>query len=254
MHPWGCGMFSGDVVESLNYLLKDHFCALRRGEEGKALQRNTTRASSHKRQKISSSPRRCLDGNVQMLIRCVSSCCMSSSHRLDRHVLGHVHVCCTPDAERVQVLCKWFATCASGLLHCATANCTLRSHLSFRSGFAWATMDPQLQQLEQLLQLLQASGRGSVGASCRRVQESGSGSQGSGSQASPSGGFTTPKKPQVDEQASNSTIEQTSPPPLQPHFPCKSELLVHHICHMDNPLADYSLEWRCLRDVTPKYL
>ena len=24
LHPWGCGMFSGDIVESLNYLFKDH--------------------------------------------------------------------------------------------------------------------------------------------------------------------------------------------------------------------------------------
>ena len=55
-------------------------------------------------------------------------------------MFGHVHVCRTPDAERVQVLCKWCATCASGLLHCATARCTLSSHISFRSGCAWATV------------------------------------------------------------------------------------------------------------------
>ena len=29
---------------------------------------------------------------------------------------------------------------------------------------------------------------------------------------------------------------------------------MHHNCHMDPPLADDSLEWRRLRDVTPKYL
>ena len=29
---------------------------------------------------------------------------------------------------------------------------------------------------------------------------------------------------------------------------------MHHSCHMDAPLADDSLEWRWLRDVTPKYL
>ena len=184
---------------------------------------------------------------------------MSSSNRLDRNVFGHVHVCRTPDAEQVQVLCKWWAMCASGLLHCATARCTLSSHICFRSGCAWATMDPQLQQLQHLLQLLQASGSrsgsaASSGAPSRPVQASGSGSQGSGSQASTSSGLTTPKKPQIDEQASNSPTEQTTPPRLQSHFPCKSELLVHHSCHMDAPLADDSLEWRWLRDVTPKYL
>ena len=169
-------------------------------------------------------------------------------------MLRHVHVCCTPDVERVQVLCKWCAMCASGSLHCATAICRLRSHLSFRSGCAWATMDPQLQQLQQPLQLLQASGSGSAGASSRPVQASESGSQGSASQASTSSGFTTPKKPQVDEQPSNPPTKQTTPPRLQPHFLCKSELLVHHSCHMDAPLADDNSEWRWLRDVTPKYL
>ena len=174
-------------------------------------------------------------------------------------MFGHVHVCRTPDAERVQVLCKWCATCASGLLHCATARCTLSSHLSFRSGCAWATMDPKLQQLQQLLQLLQASGSGSGngasgGASSSPVQASWRGSQGSGSQASTSSGLTTPKKPQKNEQASTSPTEQTTPPRLQSPFPCKSELLVHHSCHMDTPLADDSLEWRWLRDVTSKYL
>ena len=194
-----------------------------------------------------------------MLMRCVSSCCMSSGNRLDRNVFGHVHVCRTPDAERVQPLCKWCATCASGLLHCATARCTLYSHISFRSGCAWATMDPQLQQLQQLLQLLQAgwSGSGSgasSGAPSRPVQASGSGSQGSRSQASTSSRLTTPKRPQIDEQASSSPTELTTLPPLQSHFPCKSELLVQHSCQMDAPLADDSLEWRWLRDVTPKYL
>ena len=71
---------------------------------------------------------------------------------------------------------------------------------------------------------------------------------------STSRGLTTPKKPQVDEQASNSPTEQTTPPQLQSHFPCKSELLLHHSCHMDAPLADDSLEWRSLRDIMPKYL
>ena len=173
---------------------------------------------------------------------------MSSSNRFDRNVFGHVHVCRTPDAERVQVLCKWCAMCASGPLHCAIASCTLCSHLSFRSGCAWATMDPQLQQLQQLSQLLKASGsRCGSGASSGPVQSSGSGSQGSGSQASTGSYLTTPKKPQVDEQASKSPSEQTTPSRLQPHFPCKRELLVHHSCHMDSPSADDSLEWRGLR-------
>ena len=52
-------------------------------------------------------------------------------------MFGHVHVCRTLDAERVQVLCKWCALCASGLLHCATACCTLSSQISFCSGCAW---------------------------------------------------------------------------------------------------------------------
>ena len=133
------------------------------------------------------------------------------------------------------------ATCASGLLHCATTSCTIGSHLSFCSGCARATMDQQLQQLQQLLQLLQASGSGTAGASSRPVQASGSGSQ-----ASSSSGVTTPEKPQVNEQPSNQPTEQPSPPRLQPHFPCKSELLVHHSCHIDSLLADDSLEWRWL--------
>ena len=139
-------MFSDDIVESLNTSSRTISCGLRLGEEGKALQQKATRASLHKRYNVSSSPRKCLNGNVQMLISFVSSCCMSSSNQLDRNVFGHVHVCHTPDAERVQILCKWCATCASWLLHCATARCTLSSDLSFRSGCAWATMDPQLQQ------------------------------------------------------------------------------------------------------------
>ena len=141
------------------------------------------------------------------------------------------------------------AACASGLLHYATRSCTIRSDLSFCSGCAWATMDQQLQQLQHLLQLLQASGSRTAGASSRPVQTSGSGSQ-----ASSSSGVTTPEKPQVNEQPSNQPTEQPSPPRLQPHFPCKSELLVHHSCHIDSPLADDSLEWRWLRDVTPEYL
>ena len=170
-------------------------------------------------------------------------------------MFGHVHVCRTLDAERVQVFCKWCATCASGLLHCATASCTLCSHLSLRSGCAWVTMDPQLQQLEQLLQLLQASRSRSVsGASSRPVQASWSRSQGSGSQAATSCGLTRPKNRQVDEQASNSRTDQTTAHRLHSYFQSKSELLVHHSCHMDAPLADYSLKWRWLHDVTPKYL
>ena len=164
-------------------------------------------------------------------------------------MFGHVHVCRTLYAKRVQVLCKWCATCASGLLHSATTSCKIRSHLSFLSGCAWATMHPQLQQLGQLLQLLRARGSGSAGASSRSSQASWSGSQ-----ASTSSGFTKPKEPQVDEQPSNPPTEQPSPPRLQPRFPCKSELLVHHSCHMDAPLADESLEWPWLCDVTPKYL
>ena len=32
LHPWGSGMFSGNIVESLNYLFKDHFlCSSARG-------------------------------------------------------------------------------------------------------------------------------------------------------------------------------------------------------------------------------
>ena len=93
-----------------------------------------------------------------------------------------------------------------------------------------------------------------VELSSRPVQASGSGSQGRGSQASTSSGLTTQKKPQVDEPGSNSLTEQTTPPRLQSHFPYKNELLVHHSCHMDAPLADDSLGWRWLRDVTPKYL
>ena len=151
-------------------------------------------------------------------------------------------------AERVQVLCKWCATCASGLLHCATTSCTPGSHLSFCSGCACTTMDQQFQQLQQLLQLRPASGSGSAGGSSRPLQASGSGSQ-----ASSSGEVTKPKKPQVDEQPSNQPTEQPILPRLQPHFPCKSELLVHHSSHMDAPLADDSLEWRWLRDVIPKY-
>ena len=32
LHPWGCGMFCGDIVESLNYIFKNHFlCSSARG-------------------------------------------------------------------------------------------------------------------------------------------------------------------------------------------------------------------------------
>ena len=77
---------------------------------------------------------------------------------------------------------------------------------------------------------------------------------GSGNQASSSSRVTTPKKPQVDEHPSNQPTEQPRLRRLQPHFPCKSELLVHHNCHMYAPLTDDSLEWRWLREVTRKYL
>ena len=140
-----------------------------------------------------------------MLIRCVCSCGMSSSRRLAHNVFRPLHVCSTPFAERVQVLCKWCATCASGLLHCAATSCTLRSNLPFRSGCAWRTMDPQLQQLLQLLQRLQASGSRSAGVSSRPPKASGSGNQ-----EPTSSGFTTPKKTQVDQQQSN---HQLSNPP-----------------------------------------
>ena len=159
-----------------------------------------------------------------------------------------MHVSRTPYADRGQVLCKWCATCATWLLHCATTSCTLCSHLSFCSRCAWATMDQQLQQLQQLPQLPQASVSGSARASSRLVQASRSGS------ASTSTGLTTPKEPQVDEQPGNRPTEQPSPLRLQPHFPCKSELLLLHSCHMDAPLTDESLELRLLRHVTPKYL
>ena len=66
--------------------------------------------------------------------------------------------------------------------------------------------------------------------------------------------MSTPKKPQVDEQPSNQPTEQPSPLRFQPYFPRKKELLVHHRCHMDAPLADDSRGWRWLRDVTSKYL
>ena len=43
LHPWGCGMLSGDIVESLNYLLKHHFlCSSgRRGGKGTRTERDT---------------------------------------------------------------------------------------------------------------------------------------------------------------------------------------------------------------------
>ena len=147
------------------------------------------------------------------------------------------------------LFCKWCATPASGLLHRTATSCTLGSNHSFRSGCAWATMDQQLQQHQQLLELVQASGSGSAGASSRPLQASRSGSQASGSS-----GVTAPKKPQVDEKQRCQRTEQPSPPRLQPHFPCKSELLVRHSCHMDAQLADDSFKCRSLRDVIPIYL
>ena len=43
LHPWGCGMFSGDIVESLNYLFKDHFVcsSARGGGKGTPAERDT---------------------------------------------------------------------------------------------------------------------------------------------------------------------------------------------------------------------
>ena len=43
LHPWGCGMFSGDIVESLNYLFKDHFLcsSARGGGKGTPTERDT---------------------------------------------------------------------------------------------------------------------------------------------------------------------------------------------------------------------
>ena len=39
LHPRSCGMFSGDIVESLNYVFKDHFLCSSAGEGGKATRR-----------------------------------------------------------------------------------------------------------------------------------------------------------------------------------------------------------------------
>ena len=52
LHPWGCGMLSGDIVESLNYLFKDHFLSPspRRGGKGTPTERDTrlvTQALEH---------------------------------------------------------------------------------------------------------------------------------------------------------------------------------------------------------------
>ena len=43
LHPWGCGIFSGNIVESLNYLFKDHFLcsSARGGGKGTPTERNT---------------------------------------------------------------------------------------------------------------------------------------------------------------------------------------------------------------------
>ena len=43
LHPWGCGMFSGGIVESLKYLFKDHFlcCSARGGGKGTPTERDT---------------------------------------------------------------------------------------------------------------------------------------------------------------------------------------------------------------------
>ena len=43
LHPWGCGMFSRDIVESLNYLFKDHFLwsSARGGGKGTPTERDT---------------------------------------------------------------------------------------------------------------------------------------------------------------------------------------------------------------------
>ena len=49
LHLWGCGMFGGKIVQSLNYLFKDHVLCFSARGGGKTLQRNATRASSRKR-------------------------------------------------------------------------------------------------------------------------------------------------------------------------------------------------------------
>ena len=43
LHPWGCAMFSGDIVKSLNYLFKDHFLcsSARGGGKGTPTERDT---------------------------------------------------------------------------------------------------------------------------------------------------------------------------------------------------------------------
>ena len=38
LHPWGCGMFSGDIVESLSYLFEDHFLCFSTSGGGKGMQ------------------------------------------------------------------------------------------------------------------------------------------------------------------------------------------------------------------------
>ena len=46
--PWGCGMFSGNVVESLNVFLKDIFLLPRLGEGGRAHRRSNSLSCSSK--------------------------------------------------------------------------------------------------------------------------------------------------------------------------------------------------------------
>ena len=43
LHPWGCSMFSGDIVESLNHLFQDHFLcpSARGGGKGTPTERDT---------------------------------------------------------------------------------------------------------------------------------------------------------------------------------------------------------------------
>ena len=156
---------------------------------------------------------------------------------------------CMSVLRRTRSVCT---SCASCVQRVQVGSCIVQPQvthfqLSFRSSCAWATMDPQLQQLQQPLQILQASGSRHGGASSRPVEATRSGSQANGSQASTIFGFTTPRKPQVDVQASNSPREQTSPPQMQPTSHVKTSF-------WRTTSHDDRLEWRWLRDVTPKYL
>ena len=41
LHPWRCGMFSGNIVESLNYRFKDHFLCSSASGGGKGTSNGT---------------------------------------------------------------------------------------------------------------------------------------------------------------------------------------------------------------------